>query len=89
MDVGGLTLVSLWCLVASRWMIFSAAAQSSNGEREDSSIPCSASLMVFKDPGDWRNPKGHFQREGGAMYKTGRAKTATTALWSASATKAV
>ena len=79
MDVGGLIVVSLWCLVASRWMSFSAAAQSSNGDREDSPIPCSASLMVFKDPGDWRNPKGHFQR-GGRCTKTGGAKSATTTL---------
>ena len=77
--MGGLTVVPLWCLVASRWMIFSAAAQSSNGDREDSAMPCSASLMAFKDPGDGRNPKGHFQR-GEGCTKTGGARSATTAL---------
>ena len=59
-----------WSLVEESLLLvaFSAATQSSNGERGDSSIPCNFSLMAFKEPEDCRNPRGHFQR-GGGVYK--------------------
>ena len=88
MVVGGLTVGSLWCCVAVCCMIFSAAAKFSNGDLADASMPITFYLIVFKRTYDCRKPKWHFQR-GERCTNTGGAKSATTALWSTPATKAV
>ena len=66
----------------------SAAAQSSSGDLGGASMPLNFCLIVFQETEDCRKAKGDSQR-GIRCTRTGGAKSATTRLSSASATKAV
>ena len=86
MDVGGLTMFSLWYLVAVLWMVFWACAHSAMGSGP--SMLLSFCLIVLTQIAEPKKPRGAFP-PGWALHKNEGAKSTVTALWSALAKMAV